>query len=151
MGKPEPILPEKERRILLELYENPGKRHDTFYLNDMLHYPDMLVPFKVPDISAVRGTPEYAAAFRETVRTIESLVEKGLIDGQQLQQENWGMYDTELKVKFKGKQAAIREKRHAEQVVKQLAELEKQMPEFVKRSSGVDEEIIKAGMKEKEK
>jgi hypothetical protein len=117
MSKPEPILPEKERKILLELYENPGKRHDTFCLNERLHYPDMLTLAKVPNLIAARGTPEYAAAFRETVKTIESLVEKGLIDGEQFRdnQDNWGMYYKELKVKFKGKQAAIREKRRADE------------------------------------
>jgi len=115
MSKPEPILPEKERKILLELYENPGKRHDTFYLNEMLHYPDMLTLAKVPNLVAARTTPEYMAAFKETIKVIESLVELGLVDGKQLQQEHWGMYYTELKIKFKGKQAAIREKRRADE------------------------------------
>ncbi len=82
MSKPEPILPEKESKILLELYENPGKRHDTFYLNDMLHFSDLLALPHVGKLIAARGTPEYASAFKETVKTIESLVEKGLIDGE---------------------------------------------------------------------
>jgi hypothetical protein len=105
MSRPEPILPEKERTILLEVYENPGKQHDTFYFTEMLYFPGMTNP------GATRMTPEYAVAFKEAVKIIESLVEKGLIDGKQLQHNNIGMYYTELKVKFKGKQTAIREKR----------------------------------------
>jgi hypothetical protein len=131
MSRPEPILPEKERTILLEVYENPGKQHDTFYFTDTLYFPGMTNP------EATRMTPEYIAAFKETVKIIESLVEKGLIDGKQLQRSNIGMYYTELKVKFKGKQKAIREKRRAE-------ELEKQMPDIIKRSNEVVEEIRKA-------
>jgi hypothetical protein len=114
MSKPEPILPEKERKILLELYENPDKSYDTSLLNDMLHFADLL---DLPDFSkliAARGTPEYMAAFRETVKTIESLVEKGLIDGKTFRDDHWGMYYKELKVRFKGRQAAIREKKRGD-------------------------------------
>ncbi|MGH9633338.1 MAG: hypothetical protein ACRD72_00745 [Candidatus Angelobacter sp.] len=136
MSKPEPILPEKESKILLAIYENPDKSYDTSYMNDMLHFPDLLVPFKA-NVMAVRGTQEYTAAFKETLKTIESLVEKGLIDGEQVRQENWGMYYKDLKVRTKGKQAAIREKRRSE-------ELEKQMPEFLKRADEVAEEIRKS-------
>jgi len=108
MSRPEPILPEKESKILLELYENPGKRYDTFYLNDILHFADLLDLPNMSRLIAARETPEYAAAFKETVKTIESLVEKGLIDGEQHggNQDNWGMYYKELKVKFKGRQVA---------------------------------------------
>jgi hypothetical protein len=113
MSKPEPILPEKERKILLELYENPDKRYDTSNLNDMLHFADMLTLEKMPNLIAARETPEYAAAFRETLKSIESLVEKGLIDGEQARHDGWGMYYKDLKVERKGRQAAIREKRRA--------------------------------------
>ena len=114
MSKPEPFLPQKERRILLELYENPDKRYDTFNLNDMLHFADLLTLEKMPNLIAARGTPEYTAAFKETLETIESLVEKGLIDGEQVR-DNWGMYYKELKVGRKGRQAAIREKRRSDE------------------------------------
>jgi hypothetical protein len=113
MSKDEPILPEKERKILLAVYENPDKSYDTSFLNDILHFPDFQDLASMPKLIAARGTPEYMAAFKETVKTIESLVEKGLIDGKQLRDDHWGMYYKELKVKFKGKQAAIREKRRA--------------------------------------
>ena len=90
MSKDEPILPEKERKILLAVYENPDKSYDTSLLNDILHFPDFLDLANVPKLVAARGTPEYMAAFKQTVKTIESLVEKGLIDGQQLKQEPLG-------------------------------------------------------------
>jgi hypothetical protein len=137
MSRPKPIIHGKERTILLEVYENPDKSYDTFAFTDMF------------TSGLSRSTPEYGVAFKETVKVIESLVEQGQIDGKQLKSQHLGMYYTELKVKFKGKQTAIREKRNAEELVKQMAELEKQMPEFVKRSSEVDEEIIRAGVKEK--
>jgi hypothetical protein len=108
MSRPEPILPDDERKILLEVYENPSKRLDTFYFTDALHFSSMADP------GTTRATPEYGAAFKKTLRTVESLVEKGLIDGKQLQHANLGMYYADLKVKFTGKQVAIREKRQAE-------------------------------------
>ncbi len=116
-AKPESILSKKERIILLEVYENPSKRYDTFLLTEMLHFPDLLNLSNVSKLVATRGTPEYASAFKETIRNIESLVEKGWIDGDQRRdnQDTWGMYYTELKIKYKGKQEAIREKRRAEQ------------------------------------
>ncbi len=52
------------------------------------------------------------------------------------------MYYKELKVKFKGKQAAIREKRRAE-------ELGKLLPDFMKLNQEVVEEIKKAEEKVK--
>jgi hypothetical protein len=113
MSKPEPFLPAKESKILLTVYENPDKRYDTPYLAEMLHYADMLTLENVPKLTAARGTPEYKAAFRDTLEAIESLVEKGLIDGEQVRHDGWGMYYKDLKVKFKGKQAAIREKKRA--------------------------------------
>lgn len=79
MTRPGPILPEEERRILLEVYEKPSKQLDTFYFTDTLHFAVMANP------SATRATPEYGAAFKKTLRTVESLVEQGLIDGKQLQ------------------------------------------------------------------
>jgi hypothetical protein len=131
MSRPEPILPEKERTILLEVYENPDRLSDTFYFTDTLYFPG------ITNLGDTRMTPEYGAAFKETVKIIESLVEMGLIDGKQLHHIYLGMYYTDLKVKFKGKQAAIREKRRAE-------ELKKQMPEFIKRANEVAEEIREA-------
>jgi hypothetical protein len=76
-------------------------------------------------------------------------VAKGLIDGKQLKSPHLGMYYAELKVKFKGKQAAIREKRNAEELARQMAELEKRMPEFIKGCNEVDEEIRRAQEKAK--
>jgi hypothetical protein len=114
MSKPEPILPEKERKILLMVYENPDKSYETSYLNDILHFADLL---DLPDLSklvAARGTQEYMTAFKETVKTIESLVENGLIDGKQFRDAHWGMYYKDLKLKYKGNQAGIREKRRAD-------------------------------------
>lgn len=131
MKRPEPIFPEKERMILLDVYENPGRLNDTFYFTDTLFFPKMTNP------GATRMTPEYATAFKKTVTIIESLVEKGLIDGKQLRHVSMGMYYTDLKVKFKGKQAAIHEKRRTE-------ELEKELPEIIKRANAVSEEMRKA-------
>jgi hypothetical protein len=134
MSRPEPILPEKERTILLEVYENPGKQLDTFYFTDTLYFPGMTNP------GATRMTPEYAAAFKETVKIIESLVEQGLIDGKQLQDVRIGMYYTALKVRLKGKQAAIREKRRAEEQrntreILSIVELIKEKEEKEKRQA----------------
>ena len=106
------MLPEKERTILLEIDGNPGRLSDTFYFTDILHFPGRA------DIGTVRMTPEYAPPFKETLRIIESLVEKGLIDGKQLNHVTLGMYYSDLKIKYKGRQAAIREKRHAEELAK---------------------------------
>ncbi len=126
MSRPEPILPEEERRILLEVYENPSKQLDTFYFTDTLHFAGMANP------SATRATPEYGTAFKKILRTVESLVEQGLIDGKQLQHVNLGMYFTDLKIKFAGKQVAIREKRCIEELEK-VPELLKAVEEIRNR------------------
>jgi hypothetical protein len=44
MSRPQPILPDKERTILLDVYENPGMLRDTFVYTDMLFFPDMANP-----------------------------------------------------------------------------------------------------------
>ena len=59
-----------------------------------------------------------------------------LIDGNQLK-GGLGMYYKELKLKYKGKQAAIQE-------LDRVAEFSRKLPEWVKESNAVIEEIRKA-------
>lgn len=47
MNRPEPILPEEDRAILVEVYEIPDMAYDTFHFTESLYFP------KVTNLSAV--------------------------------------------------------------------------------------------------
>ena len=111
MGRPEQILPDKERDVLIAVYENPDMTFDTYTLTTHLN----------PKISP--SAPEYAAAFKDTLAAIEELVVRGLVDGKQLKGAD-GVYYSKLTIKYKGKQVAI-------QARNQKAELEK-VPDLLK-------------------
>ncbi len=124
MAKCPPVYSDRESAILIAVYEHPEISYDTFSLTQLLD----------PSISV--GAAEHEGAFKETLKAIERLIVKGLIDGNQLK-GGLGMYYNELKLKYKGKQAAIQER-------DRVAELNKKLPEWVKESNAVIEEIRKA-------
>jgi hypothetical protein len=121
------VYSDSESKILIGIYENPDMSYDTYWFTQHLH----------PNVSA--SSPEFAAAFKETLRAIEQLIVKGLIDGKQLKGAI-GMYFSELKLKYKGKQEAIKER-------DRIVEFNKQLPKIIKQANAVAEEIIESQKK----
>ncbi len=119
-----PTYSDNESKILIAIYENPDISHDTYSLTQILN----------PAISA--SSSEYEGAFKNTLKAIEGLIVKGLIDGKQLK-GGLGMYYNELKLKYKGKQAAIHER-------DRVAEFNKQLPKITEEANAVVEEMRKA-------
>lgn len=119
-----PTYTDKESKILIAVYEQPHMEWTTYSLTDFLN----------PGISAM--TPEYEKAFKETLKATEGLIVKSLIDGKQLH-GGMGMYFSGMKLKFKGKQEAIKEH-------DRKAQFEKDLPEFLKDADAVVEELKKA-------
>jgi hypothetical protein len=123
-----PVYSDNESKILIGIYENPNVSYDTYWFTQQLH----------PNVSA--SSPEFAAAFKETLRAIEQLIVKGLIDGKQLKGTG-EMYFSDLKLKYKGKQEAIKER-------DRIVEFNKRLPKIIKQANAVTEEIIKSQKKE---
>ena len=120
---------ELESKILITMYENPEVFFDTFDLTQRLS-------------GLTVASPEFEGKFNETVKATEQLIIKGLVDGEQLKHNGFGLYLTEMKFKFKGKQEAIQERVKAE-------EFKKNLPEFIAESNKVIEEMKQAEEKQK--
>lgn len=103
-----PSYSDNESKILIAIYENPDMNYDTYSLTQFLNRT----------ISA--SASEFEVAFKNTLRAIEGLIVKGLIDGTQLR-GGLGMYYNDVKLKYKGKQAAIQER-------DRVAELRNELP-----------------------
>jgi hypothetical protein len=73
------------------------------------------------------NSPEGEKAFEETRVAVESLIEQGLIKGKRLRRADGVMYYTELNLKEKGEQAAIRYRRDKKAGEKAMAEAVEQI------------------------
>ncbi len=122
-----PVYSDNESKILIGIYENPDVSYDTYLFTQQLH----------PNVPA--SSPEYAVASKETLKAIEQLIVKGLIDGKQLK-GSLGMYFSELKLKYKGKQEAIRER-------DRVAEFNKRLPKMMEEANAVAENKKSTGKK----
>ena len=127
MTKFPPVCGDQESKILITMYENPEVSFDTFTLAQRIHGIDV-------------GSPQFPNKFEETVKATEQLIVKGLVDGKQLKHTSLGLYFSEIKFKFKGKQEAIRVRDKAE-------EFKKELPKILEESNKVIEEMNKAEQK----
>jgi hypothetical protein len=82
------------------------------------------------------GNAEAQVAFEETREAVEQLIVASLVRGKRLKNAE-GVFFSELKLTTKGEQTAIQERR-------KMAELEKILPEIIKRSQTVLEEMDKS-------
>jgi hypothetical protein len=129
MAKVQHHYGEVESKILIQMYENPEESFDTFSLTQ-----------RTSGITVV--SPEFVGKFKETIKATEQLIVKGLVDGKQLKHHDLGVYFTDMKFKFKGKQEAIQERDKAE-------EFKKKLPEFIAESNKVIEEMKQYEEKQK--
>jgi hypothetical protein len=121
-----PVYSDDESKILIAIYENPDVSYDTYALTQLL-------------TGITAASPDFEAAFKKTLKAIEQLIVRGLVDGKQLK-GGLGIYYHELKLKYKGKQEAIRER-------DRVAEWNKQLPKIIAESNAVVEEMRKAEQK----
>jgi hypothetical protein len=129
MTKSDPVYSELERVILVTVYENPEIDFDTFQLIQWIHH-----------INA--ASPEFPDKFKATVKATEQLIVKGLVDGKGVKHHHLGVYFTEMKFKFKGKQEAIRVRAEAE-------EFKRRLPTMVEESNRVIAEMNEFEEKQK--
>jgi hypothetical protein len=129
MAKPKSVYPELESKILIVMYENPETEFDTFLLTQRLYEINV-------------GSPEFPDRFHKTVKSTEQLIVKGLVDGKQLKHHSLGLYFSEMKFKFKGKQEAIRVRDESE-------DFKGQLPELAKHADAVAKEMAEAEEKRK--
>jgi nucleoid DNA-binding protein len=97
------------------MYENPEESFDTFSLTQRLS-------------GLTVASPEFVWKFKEMVKATEELIARSLVDGSQVKHQGFGLYFTEMKSKYKGKQEAIQERVKAE-------EFKKKLPEVIKASN----------------
>jgi hypothetical protein len=127
MPRPAPSYSELESKILIFLYENNSPGITSIWLTQQF-FPQIKL-----------GTPEFGQSLEEVVKATEQLIVKGLVDGEILKSGNQ-LYFSDMKLKFKGKQAAIQE-RHRK------SDLEKQLPEIARRADAVAAEMKKSEKK----
>lgn len=127
MTKFPPVYSDQENKILITMYENPEVSFDTFTLTQHIHGINV-------------GSPQFPDKFTETVKATEQLIVKGLVDGKQLKHTSLGLYFSEMKFKFRGKQEAIQVRGKAE-------EFKKELPKIIEESNKVIEEMNKAEQK----
>lgn len=126
-----PVYSNDESAILIAIYEEPAAQYTAYTLTQLLSQ------------NTKPGTPEHLAAFKRVCSAIEELVEKGLVQGTRLKGAD-GVYYSDLKLRYKGEQEAIRER-------KRVAEIERQMPKWIEDANKVAEEIRQAQEKDKKK
>jgi hypothetical protein len=127
MTKFPPVYSDQVSKILITVYENPEVSFDTFTLAQRIHGINV-------------GSPQFPNKFEETVKATEQLIVKGLVDAKQLKHTSLGLYFSEMKFKFKGKQEAIRVRDKAE-------EFKKELPKILEEPNKVIEEMNKAQRK----
>jgi hypothetical protein len=129
MTKFKPVYPELESKILITMYENPELDFDTFQLIQWIDQTNA-------------GSSEFPGKFKAMVKATEQLIVKGLVDGKGVKHHDLGVYFTEMKFKFKGKQEAIRVRDEAD-------EFKKQLPKMIEESSKVVAEMNEFEKKQK--
>jgi hypothetical protein len=123
------VYSDQETKILMMMYENPELSFDTFTLTARVH-------------GITVASAEFADKFSETVKATEQLIVKGLVDGTQLKHTSLGLYFSEMKLKYKGKQEAIQERGR-------VAEFNRKLPDLLKEADAVAMEITEAQTKPK--
>jgi hypothetical protein len=118
-----PVFDEKEGAILSAMYEVPNGTYDSYTLTWKLN----------PTVQA--GTPPAGVAFGETREATERLIVRGLVRGERLSGAD-GVYFKKLKLTPKGEQAAIQQRKQAEEAKKALAKAVRASAEVVKEMTG---------------
>jgi|SRR5271157_2047925 len=112
MPRPEPVFDGTEGDVLIEIYECPDVPFSTHTLTQRLN-PNLQIT-----------TPEYRTAFVHVSSVIEGHIVRGLIRGKRSKSAD-GVFFKNLKLTYKGEQAAIqeRERRALPGRVKQLLDV----------------------------
>ena len=97
MPRPEPVFDGTEGDILIAIYEWPDVPFSTYTLTQRLN----------PNLQTT--TPEYRAAFAHVSSVIEEHIVRGLLRGKRSRGAD-GLFFENLKLTYKGEQAAIRER-----------------------------------------
>ena len=63
-----PVYSDDESKILIAIYENPDVSYDTYALTQLL-------------TGITAASPDFEAAFKKTLKAIEQLIVRGLVDG----------------------------------------------------------------------
>jgi hypothetical protein len=92
--RPPPVFSDKESAILIAIYDNPNIVYSTYSLFPALN----------PTI------PADAIALAKILAATEELISRGLVRGERLKSGE-GIYFSELKLTYKGEQAAIHERK----------------------------------------
>lgn len=97
MPRPETEFDATEGDVLIAIYEGPDDRSSTYTLTQMLN-PSLQI-----------ATPEYRASFAHIRSVIEGHIVRGLIRGRRSKSAD-GVFFENLKLTYKGEQAAIQER-----------------------------------------
>lgn len=112
MPRPEPVFDGTEGDVLIEIYECPDVPFSSYTLTQRLN-PNLQIT-----------TPEYRTAFAHVSSVIEDHFVRGLIRGKRSKSAD-GVFFNNLKLTYKGEQAAIQERnrRTEQEKVKQLLDV----------------------------
>jgi hypothetical protein len=112
MPRPEPVFDGTEGDVLIEIYECPDVPFSSYTLTQRLN----------PNLQT--ATPEYRTAFARVNSAIEEHIVRGLIRGKRSKSAG-GVFFNNLKLTYKGEQAAIQERnrRTEQEKVKQLLDV----------------------------
>jgi hypothetical protein len=112
MPRPEPVFDGTEGDVLIEIYECPDVPFSSYTLTQRLN----------PNPQTT--TPEYRTAFAHVSSVIEDHLVRGLIRGKRSKSAD-GVFFNNLKLTYKGEQAAIQERnrRTLPEKVKQLLDV----------------------------
>jgi hypothetical protein len=112
MPQPEPVFDGTEGNILIEIYEGPDVPFSSYTLTQRLN-PNLQIT-----------TSEYRTAFAHVSSVIENHIVRGLIRGKRSKSAD-GVFFNNLKLTYKGEQAAIQERnrRTLPEKVKQLLDV----------------------------
>ena len=97
MPRPEPVFDGTEGDVLIEIYEWPDVPFSSYTLTQRLN----------PNLQT--ATPEYRTAFAHVNSVIEDHFVSGLIRGKRSKSAD-GVFFNNLKLTYKGEQAAIQER-----------------------------------------
>ena len=112
MPRPEPVFDGTEGDVLIEIFSCPDFPFSSYTLTQRLN-PNLQIT-----------TPEYGTAFAHVSSVIEEHIVRGLIRGKRSRSAD-GVFFNNLKLTYKGEQAAIQERnrRTEQEKVKQLLDV----------------------------